>query len=114
MLRSVKSVLVAGAATMGFVALFTLAAMRSYAVYKNTADVDLLKGQWQAYLVIQSKKEEALRDELNALEKTVYSPPSPTAPTRKPSVVEQWQVNRDAEVNKRLKALETWRYRTER
>lgn len=51
---------------------------------------------------------EQMTAELNAIKATVYGPRTPAA---KPSAVELWQRNRDAEIQKRLRAVEQWRYR---
>ncbi len=114
MFRSVNSVLLTGFCTALFVALFTLASIRSYATYRNTMEVQVLKSRLDAYEALHAQEKLTIRDELNALEKTVYSPPA-TVPTfdRKPAAIEQWQINRFRDLETRISGVERRLYKLE-
>lgn len=73
---------------------FAAATLAAQQVQEQAEDLKAFKAQVNA--------------ELNTLKATVYGPRTAAA---KPSAVELWQRNRDAEIQKRLRALEQWRYR---
>lgn len=50
--------------------------------------------------------------QLGDLETTVYG--APNIEKRKPTIIEQWSLQRDKELRDRLKQLELWRYRAEK
>lgn len=56
---------------------------------------------------------EAVRRELDDFARTLYAPAVDT-PNRRATTIEQWMVQRDTELQKRIQALEYWRLRMER
>lgn len=69
-------------------------------------------------LKVSSVQQVAMEQRITELEREVYgAPPAEKQPPQKQptpsSSSGQWQVNRDGELRRRIKALEEWRYKTE-
>lgn len=95
--------LIAAAGTLFYVML------RIRATYPMQQDIAELKAWQEAHDADEKAYRTQMAAEVTALKATLYEP-RPSKTTR-PSVVELWQKNRDAEIQKRLRALEQWRYR---
>ena len=80
-----------------------------YTVYRVKVDVELLRNALEAHVADRQRTDAKWRAEFDTIYRTLYSPPTPTEPTRKPSAVETWQVNRDKELRARIQRLEEWR-----
>lgn len=109
-----RRIILTGIATTVFVLLASLVAIRGYAVYRISRDLASLKDDFHAHEVVRKSHDDALRAELDEIQRTLYSmPATPPPPVRRESAVEQWMLNRDKEIQTRLRALEQWRYRAE-
>jgi hypothetical protein len=113
MLRSLSAILKAAGFVAMVAAVVTYAAVTRISVYRNTTEIELLRDRLEAITTLQRAADEAQSDRLTALEKTVYVPPEPASPARRPAALEQWMVNAANELRKRVKALEDWRYKEE-
>src|SRR5262245_27628105 len=100
------------ALSVGF--LLAVAAVLGLRVFQNRREVALLRIEYQAHLKDRAEKDDAVRQELDTMYRTLYASPVPSTEVRKPSAVEQWQVNRDKELRERIRQLELWRSRQER
>ncbi len=115
MLRSMTSIMKAAAVVLVIGAVATYAAITRITLYRNTVELELLKDRYESHLVLQSTADQSQSDRITSLEKTVYVAPNPKdAPTaRRPAAVEQWMINADSELRKRILALERWRLKHE-
>jgi hypothetical protein len=91
-----------------FVAALTFFLLWAWAVYKLRVEFQVLRHEYTAHLTDREGKDQAWRAEFDNIYRTLYSPPEPT---RRPSAVELWQINRDKELRDRIRALEQWRQR---
>lgn len=93
----------------------TYLTFRVRVTYWNETELKLLRQQVESMRQVYVSDRTTLRAELDEVERTLYSQPSATTTIiRRPSVVEQWQINRDKELRDRVVQLERWRYRMER
>lgn len=94
----------------------TYNALRTYMVWRLSAQVRLLELDVQTLKDQEQARQKAIEQWQAMIERTLFVEPSPKLPPppRRPSVVEQWQLNRDRELRDRLRALERWRYESER
>lgn len=113
MLRSVRGLMLASIGAVLVVSVFTMGAVRWTVTHRNSTEIQILKSRLDAYEEIREKQYQGVMDSLNALEKTIYTPPPPPPSDRKPSSIEQWQINRFSDIEKRLKAIEQRLYRVE-
>jgi hypothetical protein len=95
-------------------AVSTYLVLRTRATYKNETEIALLKVEVQTLRQAIENDQSATRVELSEIERTLYGQPPKATDTRRPSVLEQWQVNQYKEMQRRLTLLERWRYETER
>src|SRR5262249_49463713 len=102
----VALLVVLGATTALFIALWV------YTLYRVQRETTLLRLAVEAHQADRVKLDEAIRQELDTIYRTLYAPPE-TEP-RQPSTVELWQRNRDKELRDRIARLEQWRLRMER
>lgn len=94
--------------------LSTFIIVRSFMMRQMMIEQGALREKVETLISDQKHQTAAIRDELDAIERTLYSGPTPPPPERRSSYVEQWMINRNKEIQDRLRALEQWRYRTER
>jgi hypothetical protein len=114
MLRTLSSVIRSAFFIVSIAITVTYLLANRIAVYRLTTEVALLHAKFNAYLITEEQRDLSVRDELTTLEKTIYSPPTEAKDTvRKPAAVEQWMVNSDNELRKRIIALEQWRLKQE-
>jgi len=111
-----KRIIWLGVITVLTVILITLGSINRFRIFHTETGLRLLQDRFTDYKAAQDAKELALRQELDSVEKTLYTAPEVAAapPPRRPSAVEQWELNRFKAIEDRLRALETYRYRTER
>jgi hypothetical protein len=103
-----------GFVTVLIVALVTLASINRYRLFVVETDYRLLHDRVLSDETARESRWEALRVELDEIERTLYAAPdAPPPPVRRSSVVEQWMVNNDNELRKRIAALERRLYRLE-
>jgi len=93
--------------------LLTLIVVLSTRLYGLRREVTLLRIAIDSQQRDREVWRESVRQELDTIYRTLYSPPDLPAP-RQPSQVELWQRNRDKELRDRLSRLEQWRMRQER
>lgn len=100
---------VVGLLALAFV-VATLARIREG--YRLQTDVALLTERFQAHVLHDVAEHAQLAQTLAQMRATLYG--ERTLPKRQPSTVEVWQKNRDAELRRRIAALEQWRYKESR
>jgi len=81
-------------------------------LYRLDFRTRLLTIELQQEIKTREIKDNALREELDQIYRTLYAPPD--TKNRQQSQVELWQLNRDRELRQRIQRLERWRYESER
>ncbi len=105
--------MVIGAIIIALTSFTTYLGTRLHATYQVATEIGRLDAKFAAHVQAQAGRDKAIEDLLTQLSLTIWTKPGQTAPDRRPSAVELWQINRDAELQKRLRALEQWRFRAE-
>jgi hypothetical protein len=93
------------------------AGVRVYTSYRNTAQLAILRTEFDEHVKTQRATDKSLQEWIKALDAAIYAPipEKPVAPAlRKPTAVELWQLNRDKELRERIQRLEQWRLRMDR
>ncbi len=91
-------------------------AMRIRVTYISQHQIVQLTNDFDAWREASLVYREDMARRLNELERYVYggplpvASPGPQAPRPSRPSVQQWQLNRDAELRKRIEALEAWRH----
>lgn len=109
-----RKIMVTGLVVTVLTLIVSFGAVRGYMIYKISADLAVMRDEFHADQQERKSHEEALRAELDIIERTLYAAPTtPPPPIRRESAVEQWMLNYKKENDARFRALEQWRYRTE-
>lgn len=94
------------------VCVLTYLSSRTRATYRNSTELAMLRQEIQTLRQARETDLVVLRGELDDIERTLYAQPTtPTQMTRRPSSLEQWQINQYREMSQRITALERWRLR---
>jgi len=98
------------------VLLCTYLTLRVRVTYGNETQIVLLRQELLAVKQGIENDRATTRIWEAEIERTLYAQPAqkPEAITRRPSALEQWQINQYKDITRRLTVLERWRYETER
>ncbi len=109
-----RRLLLLGAWSITFAACMIVLGTWRYDSYRSAARVAILELKLKTLIEEQQIKEEALREALNGVYRSLYAVPEVKELPRRPLVIEGWQLKRDKDIQERLRLLELWRLRTER
>jgi hypothetical protein len=117
-----RRIVVTGIVVTSLVLAVTTMAIRSYAIYKLATDQAVLQSKFDTVTIEERTRDDALRKELDAIERTLYttSLPDPTtsnavAPEgRRETAVESLLYARIKELRDRITVLEQWRMKVDR
>lgn len=94
--------------------LVSFVVVRTVLVWQLRVEQGVLESKLVSLSSNYESQNAAIQERLDAIDRTLYSPPTPPPPVRRSSYVEDWMVNQNKEIQTRLRALEQWRYRMER
>jgi len=77
-----------------------------YQTFDNAAAIAALQIKLDAEIDRRKIMETANRGELDGIQRTLYTAPDPKVALRKPSAVENWQINRDNELRGTIARME--------
>jgi hypothetical protein len=102
-----------------FVSFSAYVSLRLRVTYRLQYSVARVSDELRAYKNSSDLIHESLAVRLDNLERAIYAdllnlPKGEAVKSGKPPSVEQWQINRDQELRKRIQQLEQWRLEEER
>lgn len=106
---------IASIVIVSLMATSTLLYVRARATYRNETDIAVLRLELRTLRQAIENDNAGVRVELSEIERTLYGQPAAKqTETRRPSGLEQWQVNRDKRFNDRISDVERRLYRLEK
>ena len=80
----------------------------------TAARLAVLELRLTTFIAEYQAKDEALKEELSGIYRTLYAAPEIKSPPRRPLVIEAWQQNVIKDLQAKVSRLEQWRLRAER